>query len=312
MIGKYLLPILAVVGLAVAVGAVIEGNQTAPVAPPIIPPAKVTFSSYIAGAGIIEARTQNIAIGTPVSGTVTAINAKWGDWVNTGDVLFRIDDRDLQGQLLVAKAKIDEAQAAVAKARNFLNFGEGLKVGSSITKLDMMNRHFDVEIGEAALGSAKASVEQIEVEIERRTIRAPVPGRILQIGVRLGEFAQSGILSTPLMVLGDDSRLHVRVDIDENDAWRLTPSAPALLVVRGNPELKTSLGFERIEPYVIPKPSLTGQGTERPDVRVLQVIYSFDRGVLPVYIGQQVDVYIETSPIGPANLASAARSQKSP
>ena len=56
MIGKYLLPILAVVGLAVAVGAVIEGNQTAPVAPPIIPPAKVTFSSYIAGAGIIEAR----------------------------------------------------------------------------------------------------------------------------------------------------------------------------------------------------------------------------------------------------------------
>jgi len=312
MIGKYLLPILAVVGLAVAVGAVIEGNQTAPVAPPIIPPAKVTFPSYIAGAGIIEARTQNIAIGTPVSGTVTAINAKWGDWVNTGDVLFRIDDRDLQGQLLVAKAKIDEAQAAVAKARNFLNFGEGLKVGSSITKLDMMNRHFDVEIGEAALGSAKASVEQIEVEIERRTIRAPVPGRILQIGVRLGEFAQSGILSTPLMVLGDDSRLHVRVDIDENDAWRLTPSAPALLVVRGNPELKTSLGFERIEPYVIPKPSLTGQGTERPDVRVLQVIYSFDRGVLPVYIGQQVDVYIETSPIGPANLASAARSQKSP
>lgn len=310
MIGRYLLPVLAVIGLVVAVAAVIEGNQTAPAAPPLMPPAKVTFPSYIAGAGIIEARTQNIAIGTPVSGIVTAINVKWGDWVNTGEVLFRIDDRDLQGQLLVAKAKVDEAQAALAKAANSLNFGEGLRVGSSITKLDMMNRRFDAEISEAPLGSAKVSVEQTKVEIERRTIRAPMPGRILQIGVRLGESAQSGVLSTPLMILGDDSRLHVRVDIDENDTWRLAPSAPALLVVRGNPELKTSLRFERIEPYVIPKPSLTGQGTERPDVRVLQVIYSFENGVLPVYIGQQVDVYIETSTGGVANAASASRSEE--
>jgi multidrug resistance efflux pump len=218
----------------------------------------------------------------------------------------------LQGQLLVATAKINESDAALAKARNFLNFGEGLRVGSSITQLDMMNRRFDAAIGEAGLGSAKASVEQIKVEIERRTIRAPVPGRILQIGVRPGEFAQSGVLSTPLMVLGDDSRLHVRVDIDENDAWHLEPSAPALLVVRGNPDLKTSLRFERIEPYVIPKPSLTGQGTERPDVRALQVIYSFDHGVLPVYIGQQVDVYTETPPLDVANTASTARSEKRP
>jgi multidrug efflux pump subunit AcrA (membrane-fusion protein) len=176
----------------------------------------------------------------------------------------------------------------------------------------MMNRRFDAGMSDADLGSAKASVEQTKVEIERRTIRAPVPGRILQIGVRLGEFAQSGALSTPLVVLGDDTRLHVRVDIDENDAWRLTPSAPALLVVRGNPDLKTSLRFERIEPYVIPKPSLTGQGTERPDVRVLQVIYSFDGGVLPVYIGQQVDVYIETSTTGVANIASIARPKDKP
>jgi multidrug efflux pump subunit AcrA (membrane-fusion protein) len=312
MIGKYLLPILAVTGFAVAIGAVIEGNQTAPAAPPLIPPARVAFPSYIAGAGIIEARSQNIAIGTPVSGIVTAINVKWGDWANPGDILFRIDDRVLQGQLLVAKAKTDEAEAALAKARNFLEFGEGLRVDSSITRLDMMNRRFDAQISEAAVGSAKAFVEQTEIEIERRTIRAPVPGRILQIGIRLGEFAQSGVVNPPLMVLGDDTRLHVRVDIDENDAWRLTPSAPAMLVVRGNPDLTASLRFERIEPYIIPKPVLTGQGTERPDVRVLQVIYSFDRGALPVYIGQQVDVYVGTATVGVANVTAGVPSVPKP
>jgi multidrug efflux pump subunit AcrA (membrane-fusion protein) len=92
MTRTYFLPILAVVGLAIAIGAVIQGNESAPAAPPIVLPAKVAFPSYIAGSGIIEARSQNIAIGTPVSGIVTAINVKWDDWVNTGDVLFKIDD----------------------------------------------------------------------------------------------------------------------------------------------------------------------------------------------------------------------------
>jgi len=63
--------------------------------------------------------------------------------------------------------------------------------------------------------------------------------------------------------------------------------------VRGNRELKTELKFERVEPYVIPKRSLTGDSTERVDTRVMQAVYSFDRNKLPVYVGQQMDVFIE-------------------
>jgi HlyD family secretion protein len=51
----------------------------------------------------------------------------------------------------------------------------------------------------------------------------------------------------------------------------------------------------RFEPYVVPKMSLTGDSTERVDTRVLQVIYSFERGNLPIYIGQQMDIYIDAS-----------------
>jgi hypothetical protein len=56
------------------------------------------------------------------------------------------------------------------------------------------------------------------------------------------------------------------------------------------------LKFVRVEPYVIPKKSLTGDSTERVDTRVLQVLYSFNRGALPVYVGQQMDVFIEAPP----------------
>jgi hypothetical protein len=99
------------------------------------------------------------------------------------------------------------------------------------------------------------------------------------------------------MLLGNVDRLHVRVDVDENDAWRIRTDAPAVAFVRGNRELHTPLQFERIEPYIVPKRSLTGESTERVDTRVLQVLYSFERGALPVYVGQQMDVFIEALPI---------------
>lgn len=109
---------------------------------------------------------------------------------------------------------------------------------------------------------------------------------MLQVNTRIGEYAQGGGQSRPLLLLGDDSRVYLRVDIDENDAWRVHPQAPARAFVRGNPQLQSPLRFEYIEPVVAPKTALTGQGTERSDVRALQVIYSFERGTLPVYLGQ--------------------------
>ena len=285
--------LLAIIGLALSVSTVIQGNQTPRAIPPPFQPAKAPYASYVAGAGMVETSTENIEIGTPESGIVSAIYVKWGDRVHAGDPLFKVDDRDLQGKLLVALAKVKEAQANLDKAKNLLKVAEGLKPGSSISELETANRRFDAAINEAVLGSASAQVEEIKIEIERRTIRAPASGRVLQIKTRLGEFAQSGALSTPLMLFGDDTRLHVRVDIDENDAWRVGPSAPAMAFVRGNPDLNTPLQFERFEPYIVPKVSLTGQSTERTDTRVLQAIYSFDPATLPVYVGQQVDVFIE-------------------
>jgi hypothetical protein len=66
--------------------------------------------------------------------------------------------------------------------------------------------------------------------------------------------------------------------------------------VRGNRDLKTALEFVRVEPYVLPKRSLTGESTERVDTRVLQVLYAFDPRGFPVYVGQQMDVFVEAAP----------------
>jgi hypothetical protein len=154
----------------------------------------------------------------------------------------------------------------------------------------------NLEIARAQVAQAEAAVHQDEVSIERLTTRALVEGNILQNKVRLGQYAQCGPLNEPLMILGSVTPFHVRVDVDEHDAWRIREGAGAEGSPRGNGALRIPLQFVRFEPYVIPKKSLTGDSTERVDTRVLQIIYRVKDESSPLYVGQQVDVYIE-SPI---------------
>jgi RND family efflux transporter MFP subunit len=304
----WLLPAAATIGLGIAMFAVLRGQlgdgperTRADVAHTAVPDlAPAPFPSQVAGTGVVEAGTGNIAIGTPVSGIVAAVPVRWGDHVEAGATLFRLDDRDLQAQLPVAIAKVREADARLERARYQSQLADRLRDQHVLSEEQYRDRRFEVQIDDAAVRTARAEVDQIRREIERRTIRAPVAGRILQINTRPGEFAESGVLATPLMVVGDDVRLRVRVDIDENDAGRVSPSARAVAIVRGRPDLRTELHFESIEPYVAPRRSLSGDATERVDTRVLQVIYSFDRANLPVYVGQHVDVFIQAPAAGTA------------
>jgi hypothetical protein len=122
-----------------------------------------------------------------------------------------------------------------------------------------------------------------------------VDGEVLQVKVHPGEFAPAGVTSTPLILLGKLKPLHIRVDVDEHEAIRVRPEAKASASVRGNANLKTPLTFVRFEPFVIPKKSLTGDSTERVDTRVLQVIYRVEDESLPLFVGQQMDVFIDAA-----------------
>jgi len=153
----------------------------------------------------------------------------------------------------------------------------------------------DLAIARAQVAQAEAVVRQDEVALDRLTTRAPMDGVILQNKVRLGQFAQCGQLADPLMIFGGGHELHVRADVDEEDAWRVKSGAPANARVRGSSEKKYALEFVRFEPYVIAKQSLTGAATERVDTRVLQVIYRFRDRSVPVFDGQQMDVFVNAA-----------------
>jgi len=295
-----ILVVVAIVGALIALVSVLHGSRSPSVAAPPVASPRAPFASYVAGSGITETGRGNVAIGTPVAGVVREIDVRVGDRVGAGDPLFRIDDRDLQARLQVAQANVAQARAAMEKPTHRLGYLDQLqRLDPGVISREMVtDARDDAATARTALASAKAMAAQLQVENERLVVRAPSSGRVLQVNTRVGEFADSSAATKPLMLLGDDTRVYLRVDIDENDAWRVRPDAPARAYPRGDPGLSIPLRFEYIEPFLVPKTSLTGQSTERSDLRVLQVVYSFERGRLPVYLGQQMDAFIQAPEVG--------------
>ncbi len=349
MIRTYLVPLLAIAGVVLAVVTVVKGSRPPVPVPPLVEPPRAPFDSFVAGSGLLEASSQNIAIGTPVAGVAEHIAVRVGQDVKAGEELFRIDARELRAELVAREAglKVAEAQltklrlgtrpeempqmrARVAEAQSLLDdaaaqlaMWQNVSDKRAVSEDELTRRRFgvasaqarldearaelalkeagswsaDLAVGEAQVESARAQVEQARTHVERHTVRAPVDGRVLQINLRRGEFAPAGPLASPLMVVGTVDPLHVRVDVDENDAWRVKSGTEARAFVRGNKDIWSDLSFVRFEPYVIPKRSLTGESTERVDTRVLQVIYAMKSKDLPIFVGQQMDVYIKAEPI---------------
>jgi HlyD family secretion protein len=292
----YVLPLLAILGLCLAIAAIIYGSRPASEKIQGIPLFQRPFDTYVAGIGIVEAPSGDIAVGTPVSGVVTEIYVKVGDHVKAGDPLFKIDDSDLQAQLVTAHAKVKEAEASLQQPQHRLEYAEKLhKLNrTAISPQDLSDRQDEAAQADAALALAQAQLKQLQMEVDRHTVHALVSGEILQLKMRLGEFMEgSSSVASPLLLLGTDDRMNVRIDIDEHDAWRVRPGAEAVAYIRGNPAIKIPLRYEYTEPYVVPKTTLTGQSTERTDTRVLQALYSFERASLTVYTGELLDVYIE-------------------
>src|SRR3989454_8147599 len=200
-----------------------------------------------------------------------------------------VREEDVQRRRLAYKA----AQARLAEAQAQLAL---LKAGAWAP---------DIAVAKSEVAQAEAQLKLVETNVDRLSMRAPIAGEIGRSHVRLGQYAQCGPLSEPLMILGSVTPLHVRVDVDEHDAWRVRGGAQAVASPRGNGSIRIPLEFVRFEPYVIPKKSPTGDSTERVDTRVLQVIYRIRDGEPAVYVGQQMDVYIDGSAIRLSSKSSA-------
>ena len=297
---KFLTFLMRKISIYIAIAGIILGimlikmiGKETPIPAPIALPAINPFQNSIAASGIVEALDRNISVGTPVAGIIKSLDVKVGDKVVKDALLFQIDDRDLQANILVQKANVEVAKANLKRLEDQLERLKSVHDPRAVTADDVKTRQNDVAIALAQYEAAESQVKQSELLVERLNVKAPKDGTILQVNIREGEYEPLND-TTPPILLGDLSRLQIRADIDEQSASRFHSNLNAFAYPKNNTTLKIPLHFNRVEPYVIPKTSFTGSSDERVDTRVLQVIYTFEEPKdFRVYVGQQMDVFIE-------------------
>ena len=99
MIRKYVVASLALVGVGLGIWAAVRSASTMAPTPMVADAPTPPYQAFVAGAGLVEANTENIAIGTQIAGVVSKIYVQIGSQVKTGDPLFTIDDRATRATL---------------------------------------------------------------------------------------------------------------------------------------------------------------------------------------------------------------------
>jgi HlyD family secretion protein len=209
-----------------------------------------------------------------------------------------------------AQAAYAQAQAAVSEAAGGVTSAEGgvadarariLQARAAATSAEarVVQARETAAASQAGAAQARAQSQAVTTDLDRLLVRAPIAGQVLRINIRVGEYAAAGPLADPLLAIGQVSPLHVRVQIDEEDAARVAAGAAATGSLRGDAARRIPLTFVRFEPQATPKTNLNG-GAERVDTRVIEAIYSFERGSLPAFVGQQMDVFVQAKPFASA------------
>lgn len=320
------LPIVAVIGLvgaAIFIGAGLPDRQLEePTRDPPRATGELAGSPRVAGAGVVEPSSETIQVGTALSGLVTDLLVQPGDYVTKGQPLFVVDTRALRSRIAETGAAVGEARAAIAEARaaiaearsaeataaRQLGLYREVEDPAAVSRAEVIRAEGEANAArerrqlaearlaaaQARLASAQAQVGSAQTELGRATVRAPIAGEILAVNIRPGEYLSTmgGSGSQAFVEMGETRPLHIRVDIDEEQAPRVALGEPATVSPRGAAERQVKARFVRAEPRVVPKRSLTNSAAERVDVRVLQIIYELPDADGLFRVGQQVDAFI--------------------
>ena len=303
---RQILPVAALLGLIAAAIFILAGmpdrDLSEPGREPPRAPEALADSARVAGSGVVEPSSETIQLGSALSGLITGLYVQPGDRVTEGEVLFTVDARAARAQLREAEAAIAEARAAIAEARSTqataasqLELYRKVEDPAAVSRAEVIRAE-----GEAAaanerlrLQAAQARAGSAQTQMAQLTVRAPIAGQILAVNIRKGEYVSTmGASAQPFIEMGQTDPLHVRIDIDEEQAPRLALGEPATVSPRGAADRQVRASFVRAEPLVVPKRSLTNSAAERVDVRVLQVIYELPETDGLFRVGQQVDAYI--------------------
>ena len=281
---------LSGIGIAVLAGTVMQAKPQGLEAPPDAASTQGGIAGVAAEGRVVAYPGAEVTVGADAVGRLLRVNVEEGDVVRKGQVLAEIDASDLIASRDEAKARLEEAVAerhlaqlnADRKARLF---AEGV-----LPAFDRDAAARDVEITQARIETATASIRRLDATIAKTVMAAPISGTVTSRVVNAGQMVDRG---DHAFVIADLHRLRVEGEAHEADADRVKIGATVEIRADGFPgqifkgrveEIPGSVTLRHIKPQDPARPT---------DVRVLALKVAFD-GKTPLKLGTTVDLVVST------------------
>jgi RND family efflux transporter MFP subunit len=175
---------------------------------------------------------QRATLATRLLGTVVEVLVREGDAVAEGQVLARLDARDLAAKGAQVAASLAEAEAVRADATAHAVRIRALFADSAATRAQLDAVETGLARADAGVRAARAAGAEVAAMTTYATIRAPFAGTISRRFVDPGSFAAPG---TPIVSIEDASRLRVRVTAPPDAAAGLRRGQSVAVVIEGRP-----------------------------------------------------------------------------
>jgi len=199
--------------------------------------------------------TNQVDVGTEVSGTIETVEVDYNGEVKVGQVLARLDPSKLQAQVLQSKAALESAGARVLAAQATVNEMRNelarLKRVRELSDNKVPSQH-DMDAAQAALQRAEAdeanataqvseagaTLEANETDLAKAVILSPINGIVLARSVEPGQTVAASLQAPVLFTLAEDlTQMELHVDVDEADVGRVKDGQEATFTVDAYPDL---------------------------------------------------------------------------
>jgi HlyD family secretion protein len=195
---------------------------------------------------------RTVEVKSLAGGEILALNVDVGDQVQPGDLLARVDPRDVQNAFNQAQADLEVAQARLEISRAQLTRNEELLNAGVITQQEFEAASLDFATAQSNLVKAQTNFDLAEIRLNDVTIRSPLAGTILTRTVEEGTVIQSASQNvsggTTLFTMAALEAMRVRTMVDETDMGDLRSGMVANVTVEAYPGRIFSGTVEKIEP----------------------------------------------------------------
>lgn len=175
------------------------------------------ISNSISATGTVEP-TEQVEVGTQVSGVIDKVFVDYNSTVKRGELLAELDKSTLQARLLQAKASLSSAENELNYQTQNYNRIKKLTESEMVSETEYESALYKLNNASTSVERLKSEVEQAEVNLSYATIYSPIDGVVLERAIEEGQTVAASFNTPTLFTIAKDlSRMQVEANVDEAD-----------------------------------------------------------------------------------------------